>query len=103
MFEGCCPATAGGFGGREPDVRAHFDFPPDYWKHLCASNMRESLGASEEVKAQDARVLEPGIAETADGRRHARPGRELVWPRYFSERAMPELYEGSEAAKAIPS
>lgn len=94
MLEGCCPAAAQILEEAEPDALAYLDFPQGHWKRLRTNNLQER--SNREIKRRS-RVVQvfPSVASLERLAGAVMCDQDDAWAgsRYFSEKAMAELYE----------
>ena len=76
MLEECCPRAAAVLEEAEPDALAYLDFPPTHWKRLRTNNVRQQ--GNQAPLARGAGLPVGEFAAQARGRRHVRPGRNMV-------------------------
>ena len=100
MLEACCREAARILEEAEPDALAYLDFPPSHWKRLRTNNVQER--ANREIKRR-ARVVQvfPSTASLERLAGAVMCDQDEAWSdaRYFSTRAMSELYEEPRVAK----
>ena len=99
-MEACCREAARILEEAEPDALAYLDFPPSHWKRLRTNNVQER--ANREIKRR-ARVVQvfPSAASLERLAGAVMCDQDEAWSdaRYFSTRAMSELYEEPRVAK----